>query len=213
MTLVGCVLSFQRDSDHPEPNRVSPERDFSLCSPSKFQGANARSYSFGNFGLLSCLSQRLNESVRVLINDKRSDIVQKGLLESGWSSLAVGATRKELVLGEGVHRPIVIRTKLALIDIGPSRDRAFKLIKGLLRVLASDDLQPGDSLLLVRRAFSQWKAVRNDDKRAICARMTDPSEVFVVLLVSFDELSVGPVAHRRKRALALYDRFHRLIPA
>src|SRR4029077_20699425 len=162
---------------------------------------------------LSCLSQRLNESVRVLINDKRSDVVEKGLLESGWGSLAVGGTRKELVLGEGVHRPIVIRTKLALIDIGPGRDRAFKRIKSLLSVLAPTYLQPGDSLLPVRCALSQWKAIRNDDKRAICARMTDPSEVFVVLHLSFGKLSVGPVAHRRKRALAFHDRLHSLIPA
>jgi len=75
--------------------------------------------SFDHFGFLSCLCQRLNESVCVLINDKRSDGIVKGLLESGWRSDAMGATRKEFVLGERVHRPIVRRTELALIDIGP----------------------------------------------------------------------------------------------
>src|SRR5258705_5333982 len=129
MTLVGCVLSFQRDSDHPEPNRVSPERDFSLCSPSKFQGANARSYSFGNFGLLSCLSQRLNESVRVLINDKRSNGVITGLLESGRSSNAMYASRNQRIFYERLHRPVLIGPELALVDISPRRDRAFEQTK------------------------------------------------------------------------------------
>jgi hypothetical protein len=40
--------------------------------------------SFGHFGFLSRLCQRLNESVCVLINDKRSDGIVKGLPESGW---------------------------------------------------------------------------------------------------------------------------------
>ena len=40
--------------------------------------------SFDHFGFLSCLCQRLNESVCVLINDKRSDGIVKGPPESGW---------------------------------------------------------------------------------------------------------------------------------
>src|SRR5262249_9259700 len=96
--------------------------------------------SFGHSGFLSCLCQRLNESVRVLINDKGSDGIVKGLPESGWRCGAVDTTRKEFVLGEGVHRPVVIRTELALIDIGPGGDRTFEQIKGLLSVPAPTDL-------------------------------------------------------------------------
>src|SRR5271165_5214739 len=96
--------------------------------------------SFAHFGFLSCLCQRLNESVCVLINDKRSDGTVKGLPESVWRCGAVDATRKEFVPGEGVHRPIVIRTELVLIDIGPGGDRTFERIKGLLSVPAPTDL-------------------------------------------------------------------------
>jgi len=49
--------------------------------------------SFGHFGFLSCLCQRLNEPVCVLINDKRSDGIVKGLLKSGWSCEAMDAVR------------------------------------------------------------------------------------------------------------------------
>src|SRR5262249_1558409 len=96
--------------------------------------------SFGHFGFLSCLCQRLNESVCVLINDKRSNGIVKGLLESGLRCDAMDATRKEFVLGEGVHRPIVIRTELAPIDIGPGWDRPFERIKGILSIPAPTDL-------------------------------------------------------------------------
>ena len=85
-------------------------------------------------------SERLNEFVCVLINDKRSGGIAKSLPESVWRRLGVDATRKEFVLGEGVHRPIVIRTELALVDIGPGGDRTFEQIKGLLSVPAPTDL-------------------------------------------------------------------------
>src|SRR4029077_4321959 len=42
--------------------------------------------------------------------------------------------------------------------------------------------------------------------------MTDPSEVLVVLHFGFGKFAVGPVAHRRKRALAFHDRLHAARP-
>src|ERR1700751_2247228 len=94
-------------------------------------------FSFANFGLLSCRSQRLNESVRVLVNDERSNGVIKGLLESGWSSNAMYASRNQLIFAEGLHRPVLIGPELALVDISPRRDRAFEQAKRLLPFLAS----------------------------------------------------------------------------
>src|ERR1700730_13515651 len=65
----------------------------------------------------------------------------------------------------------------------------------------------------MRRAFSQRKAIRNDDEGTVRTRMADPSEILIILHFSFYKLAVGPVTHPGKRALALYDRLHSLVPA
>src|SRR5215469_8409138 len=101
----------------------------------------------GHVGFLSRLSQGFNQGVCIFIDDERGDRIVEGLLKSGWSCFPMNATWKEVVFGEGLHRPIMVGTKLALIDICPGRNRPFELIKSFLRLLASNDLQPGDSLL------------------------------------------------------------------
>src|ERR1700737_2729692 len=97
-----------------------------------FSGGQISPFSFCHFGFFSCLSQRLNEPVRVLINDKRSDRVIKGLLESGRRSNAMYASRNQRIFYERLHRPVLIGPELALVDISPRRDRAFEQTKGLL---------------------------------------------------------------------------------
>lgn len=85
-----------------------------------------------HLGFRSRLGQGFNQCVRIFIDHKRGDRVVEGLLECSRSSFPLNATWQELVFSEGLHRPIVVGTKLALIDICPRRDRAFKWIKSFL---------------------------------------------------------------------------------
>src|SRR6516165_1805268 len=89
----------------------------------------------GHLGFLSRLSQRFYQCVRIFIDDERGDRVVERLLECSGSSFPMSATWQELIFGEGLHRPIVIGAKLALIDICSRGDRAFKGIKSFLSVL------------------------------------------------------------------------------
>jgi hypothetical protein len=115
-------------------------------------------------GVLSRLYDGFNQCICVLVDDEGGYRIVEGLLETSWSSLPVNATRQQLVFGKGFHRPIVVWTKLGLIDVCPGRNRPFELVKSLLRVLASTNFQPRDRLLLVRRAFGQCEAIGNDNK-------------------------------------------------
>src|SRR6516165_375556 len=113
----------------------------------------------GHLGFFSRLSQRFNQCVCIFIHDERGDRVVEALLEGSRSSFPMNATWQELVFGEGLHRPIVVGTKLALVDICPRRDRAFKWIKSFLSFFTPAALQPSDTILFMRCAFCQRKAI------------------------------------------------------
>ncbi len=76
----------------------------------------------------------------------------------------MNATRQQGILGKRSHRPLMVRAKLALINVGAVWNRSLKRIEILLGLFAPDRLQPGDRFVFVRGALSQGKTIRDDDK-------------------------------------------------
>src|SRR5580700_5071021 len=122
------------------------------------------------------------------------------------------ATGKQCVGRERLHRPLMVRPELTLIDISSNRNRALQGIEFLLRLFAADAFQPSDCLGLMWRILGESETVGHDDESAAGARMRDPTEINVIFKLSFGEFAVRPVSHRRKRTTAFLNRFDGLVP-
>src|ERR1700722_12653320 len=122
------------------------------------------------------------------------------------------ATGKQCVGRERLHRPLMVRPELTLIDVSSNRNGALQGIEFFLRLFAAEAFQPSDGLGLVGRILGESETVGHDDESAARAGMRDPTKINVIFKVSFGEFAVRPVSHRRKRATTFLNRFDGLVP-
>ncbi len=147
-----------------------------------------------------------------MVYDEDRDRVVKGLLEAGRGGRAVHHGRHQGVVGEGVHRPVVIGSELGAVAVGAGADGTLEWVEGLLGFLAAQHAQPVLGRQLVGRAVGQREAIGHHHKGAVRPGVAHPAEVHVVLQLGVDELAIGPVAHGVEGTAALDQLFDCLVP-